>query len=660
MPLAESASEKHPPTALDETSAALKSLQAEAQLHRDQKAQTGLLGQAVTGLTEFWHGSDSTGTKVDDLSRAISDKLKAGDEKAAAELARQSKNVIEADRNALSTRAQIDQYGTGFVKSVGLFMPGKVGYIVTGATAALDAYKPAQNLSSTEATIDVALGITRAVGLKGAFTYAGNHNWGIATTAVGLGVASRVSETALNRSTYLNEGQYSASLGLQRTIGEATNVNALGTEIATMLIARGAVSKLNQASNGALSENQMVTKATIGAIFGATTGSVQEVVRQTRAGVFEPEKFATHVLASAASNMAGAAIGGRMEQMNAKASVYTSSEKTINVGNARANFDGSAAREYQLVGKQIPLAEMMATSKDAFALTRVREVKGNGSLGPVENMLVQHLGKTGGKIALREDLAAKADVIATCNPNCLPSGLKEKHVLGGTQENVWLAQNGSRLRFSRDLDLPVAGSVALSGLTLNKPALSGTVALGDNVRSVASILRDSNTRDMLRHKDTHDLGLYAEVLKDFKVPAKRVIDGGADSVVIELANNQILKVTNQIWNPAWGSRTYSDAQGIVHRFDAKIIGAPKITDGPYGPASYYIQERVQTPVTRESMDLFARRLDRDRKYSFWDRDESQLGYVDLGAGKKGLVLIDYDAVRPPNLVPKDMKKRWSQ
>jgi hypothetical protein len=190
--------------------------------------------------------------------------------------------------------------------------------------------------------------------------------------------------------------------------------------------------------------------------------------------------------------------------------------------------------------------------------------------------------------------------------------------------------------------------------------LSGTVALGDNVRSVASILRDSNTRDMLRHKDTHDLGLYAEVLKDFKVPAKRVIDGGADSVVIELANNQILKVTNQIWNPAWGSRTYSDAQGIVHRFDAKIIGAPKITDGPYGPASYYIQERVQTPVTRESMDLFARRLDRDRKYSFWDRDESQLGYVDLGAGKKGLVLIDYDAVRPPNLVPKDMKKRWSQ
>lgn len=52
-------------------------------------------------------------------------------------------------------------------------------------------------------------------------------------------------------------------------------------------------------------------------------------------------------------------------------------------------------------------------------------------------------------------------------------------------------------------------------------------------------------------------------------------------MVIELANSQILKVTNQTWNPTWGTRTFTDAQGVVHRFDAQIIGTPKLTDGPY-------------------------------------------------------------------------------
>jgi len=189
------------------------------------------------------------------------------------------------------------------------------------------------------------------------------------------------------------------------------------------------------------------------------------------------------------------------------------------------------------------------------------------------------------------------------------------------------------------------------------PLVIQMVALGE--KSVSSLLLDPNTRSMLRHKDTHDLGLYADVLRDFKIPAKRVIDGGADSVVIELSNSQILKVTNQTWNPTWGTRTFRDAQGVEHRFDARIIGTPKLTDGPYGPANFYIQERVTTPVSKASMDLFAQKLDRDRRYSFWDRDESQLGYIDLGGGKKGLVLIDYDAVRPPHLVERNLKKRWS-
>lgn len=318
-----------------------------------------------------------------------------------------------------------------------------------------------------------------------------------------------------------------------------------------------------------------------------------------------------------------------------------------------------------MVGNTLLVAEMMAASKQALALTRVREVTAGGELGPEQTLLIQHHDgvptrvpmtvpmtrltgdKAGGNPAqINERLAGKADLIATCNPSCLPDFLKGKHILASAQETLWLTQIGDRLKFSTGLDK-----------STTTPGKLQPVALGE--KSVSSLLLDPNTRDMLRHKDTHDLGLYADVLRDFKIPAKRIVDGGADSVVIELANSQILKVTNQTWNPTWGTRTFTDAQGVVHRFDAQIIGTPKLTDGPYGPANFYIQQRVITPVSKTSMDLFAHKLDQDKRYSFWDRDESQLGYIDLGGGKKGLVLIDYDAVRPPHLVERNLKKRWS-
>lgn len=760
MPLAETNSrfEQQSSSATTEQNQALESLRRESQAHKQQNADRGLIGVAVTTVTEFWHGSAASAGKIDSLATDIAASVKAHDSKRTADLEKEAQTAILADQKALRAASQIEQYGSGLIKSVGLFMPGKYGYALTAATAALDTYKPgAQSTKSTqgpqvtegvgkgtedkavestgrsflEQTVDVGLGVTKAIGLKASFAYAASHNWGIAGSAVGLGVASRVAEVTLNRATYESgNGEYSAGLGASRIFAASTDTSALASDAISFVVARGALGKLNQ--SGALVESKMLSTVVAGGIFGASKGSSDEVIRQVKAGVFEPGQFATHVAAGAATNMIGAAIGakaGEIRALNPSASnnfkagdslvravdvlpkpkdilvkpndiLAKAADGAIQhlepaaINQAQRNFPGSTSREYKMVGTILPLAEMMAASKQAVALTRVREVKAGGELGPEQTLLVQHhdgvpissirtsIGKetiiapgisigsgresvsragkasdltadlatgqrAGEAVAkINERLASKADLIATCNPSCLPDFLKGKHILSSAQETLWLTQIGDRLKFSTGLDRSASPTGTLQ-----------PVALGE--KSVSSLLLDPNTRSMLRHKDTHDLGLYADVLRDFKIPAKRVIDGGADSVVIELSNNQILKVTNQTWNPTWGTRTFRDAQGVEHRFDARIIGTPKLTDGPYGPANFYIQERVTTPVSKASMDLFARKLDRDRRYSFWDRDESQLGYVDLGAGKKGLVLIDYDAVRPPHLVERNLKKRWS-
>jgi len=722
MPLAETNSrlDQQTSSATTEQNQALESLRRESQAHKQQNADRGLIGVAVTAVTEFWHGSAASAAKIDSLATDIAASVKTGDSKRTADLEKEAQTAILADQKALRAASQIDQYGSGLIKSVGLFMPGKYGYALTAATAALDTYKPGAHgtkgtaetgegtaarpgertgPSLLEQTVDMGLGVTKAVGLKASFAYAASHNWGIAGSAVGLGVASRVAEVTLNRSTYdSGSGQYSAGLGASRIFAASTDTSALASDAISFVVARGALGKLNQ--SGALLESKMLSSVVAGGIFGASKGSSDEVIRQVKAGVFEPGQFATHVAAGAATNMIGAAIGakaGEMRALNPGASTnFKAADSLVKpvaglvkqadvsakpadvsakaadgttqhlepaaINQAQRNFPGSTSREYKMVGTILPLAEIMATSKQAVAMTRVREVKAGGELGPEQTLLVQHhdggliTGKGTGKgpstgsgsesDKINERLASKADLIATCNPSCLPDFLRGKHILSSAQETLWLTQIGDRLKFSTVLDRSASPSGMLQ-----------PVALGE--KSVSSLLLDPNTRSMLRHKDTHDLGLYADVLRDFKIPAKRVIDGGADSVVIELSNSQILKVTNQTWNPTWGTRTFRDAQGVEHRFDARIIGTPKLTDGPYGPANFYIQERVTTPVSKASMDLFAQKLDRDRRYSFWDRDESQLGYIDIGGGKKGLVLIDYDAVRPPHMVERNLKKRWS-
>jgi hypothetical protein len=188
-------------------------------------------------------------------------------------------------------------------------------------------------------------------------------------------------------------------------------------------------------------------------------------------------------------------------------------------------------------------------------------------------------------------------------------------------------------------------------LTRFKP--TGTAGLN---RSVSEFLVDPKIVERFRwyHETAPDI---AKAMRHFETPVSRFIDAGKDSIVMELADNRILKITDTPWNEEWGHRTVQTDHGVV-RFDNAIIGKPQSIDLPDGEATYYIQERAQTPVSVDHVRQFNNMIERDGTYEFWDKTltgESkhgarQLGYVTKN-GKRGIVLLDYDAVNYPELVP---------
>lgn len=647
MPIENHGSDKQNNHTASEQNPAIAALRLELQMHKEQAAQNGLIGKALTSATEFLHGSHASGEKVEQLAENIAQQTKSGNIQAAQELARDAKAVIEADKKALERAAQISMYGTGLVQSIGLFLPGKVGYAVTAGTAALDAYKPGSNSSLSEQVADMGLAVTKATGLKASFGYAAKHNWGVASTAVGLGVLSRVSDTALTRSTYLdNNGNFSARLGAERTLEASTNTSALASEVGSLIIARGVLGKM-KLSGGAATDNKMFALVATGGVFGASKGSTDEIIRQSKAGVFEPGQFTTHVLASAATNMVGAAIGGRSARLGQTKEAQALAPQSKPIADATSelpkrleahnysltrNFPGSTAREYQIVGSKVPIAEMMTNSSQAAALTRVREVKADGQLGPIQKLLVQHTDNT---TAISTALAAKADLIATCNPKALSLDLQAKHIIPSAQ-SLWLTQEtGGRLRFSDFLP---------TGL---KPDQLAPVKLGQ--KTVSELLLGPETPK--HFENTHDKVAMARAMRHFKTPVK-YFNGGADSIAFELPDRSILKITDKGWDPSWGSREIWTRDGM-RRIDAPILQKPQTIDLPEAPVTYFVQKRLLSPVAEKDVKLFDALIERDAKFKFWDNDFKAHGRNQLGYDEKTrqLYLIDYDAVRLPHLVP---------
>lgn len=543
----------------------------------------------------------------------------------------------------------VNQYGTGMVKTAGLFLPGKLGYATSGLTYALDQAKPSDSVS--DQLIDGGLGLAKGLGTRATFQIVGSKELGIASKAVSLGISTRVIDSALTRQTYAEGNSYSALAGLSRTFDQSFNRSALAADVITFGLAHGAASGLNGITGGALKNSPFLSNVTTGGFFGVSAGGVSEINRQRQAGEqFDISKVLTTAALTGVTDMVASVPGAHLTAKRA-ARVTELAENTSDMPTGRGsdsskiaplvqrNFNGSTAREFQLVNASESVLNRVRGSNTTPVVTAVQEVMRGGELGPVKNMLIQHLepGKSGtSTVESNKGIYGFADLIATCNPSALPEALRRNHVIPQAESIYLTESNTGRLRFTDALPAQL------------KAGESQPVKLGG--QTVSEVLLGPQTPKYL--EDTHNKEAMARAMRGFKTPV-RYFNGGADSIAFELPDRNILKITDHGWDPSWGSREIWTPGG-ARRIDAPIVRPPQTIELQDAAITFFVQKRMLSPVTERDLRQFNNQIEHDGKYKFWDNDFKEHGQKQLGfdPDTHELLVIDYDSVRVPKLVPK--------
>lgn len=606
-----------------------------------------------------------------------------GDAESASRLANQATRLVEADKKSLKLDLQIDQYGAGMVKTAGLFMPGRPGFAISAAAYALDQARPGDSIANQ--LMDGGLGLTKGLGLKASFDYIGAKDMSIALKAVSLGTSSRVLDGALTRQTYLDaSGNFDFGDGVAKTFNQSFNKTALASDVIIFGLSHGAIGGINSISGGALKGNPFWSTVTTGAVFGAASGSAQEINRQQQTGEkFDIEKILTSAALTSVTDMVAATPGARMVSMAQRPAIVDQSNaptgrnsetagrnsqtpdrisepvgsseiaitelrlNDLTVGSSetkinptvKRNFPDSHSREFQLVDSDQKVIDQLRAAPGSPIFAAVREVTPAGVLGPTERLLIQHLeayrnGASANTINLRA--FGGADLLATCNPKSLSQELLAKHILP-TAEGVYVTQdNVGRLRFTD------------AAPTQLKPGESEPIKL-DN--TVSDLLLGRRTPQYI--ENTHDKTAIARAMRHFKTPV-RYFDSGVDNIAFELPDKSILKITDRGWDESWGNREIWTKDG-PKLTDARILIRPQTIDLPDQSITYFVQKRLLSPVMIPELRSFDRQIVEDGKYVFWDNDFGIHGQKQLGMDPDNgeIFLIDYDAMRLPHLVPKE-------
>lgn len=625
----------------------LDALRSQISRHQKEDEKRSYLGSAISYLSEWVHGRNQSLASMESLLSKGELLQQQGNTAELARLSRQIRESVKTDTESLSSAASWSQHGASFAKSVGLFLPKAPGFFVSALTSAADSARASD--SGLHQGLDLALGAGKGLALKWSFDKIGASEMNLASKAFLMSTSSRAAELALNSHTYIdsNTGKVDIPSGLWST---AKTVADPAQIINDMALFGGTYLALRRLGIGPefAKANPLLSQTMVGGGFGMSGGFFGELQRQRAAGeeLNVANLLKSSVIEGGLTGVAAAIGGHRQIQWDRAAQSKLENQKLESAFAASSERGAGAPRSESLAARteqaSSPLVREFVAKQDLSglldrlrtgspALLEVREVMKGGtaqSLGPERTMLVQHL-EPGAKV--NASLAERAKLLACCGVENLTAALKSKHIFGaGDGQSLTLQVPGSRLlRFS----LGDSGA----GLTPTAPAL----ALGGG-RKVSELIRKMDMNEPFAL--TKDLDVFARAMEHFNQPATRII-GGVTGLAIELQNGRILRVTDQPVPANWGSRTLKIGDREV-RMDAKLEGLQRVQVGR-DTVSYYFQEKLQSPVSAADLKMFEKLIKQDGKYDFWDNSNGvkQLGYESLPNGRKGIVLLDYDAVR---------------
>ncbi|MBX9937934.1 MAG: hypothetical protein K2Y32_01710 [Candidatus Obscuribacterales bacterium] len=283
---------------------------------RDKANQSkSLLDRTV----EFFY--DAEKPKLDALKQVglkAYDANQRGDKAAFEALKPELKKALEDDKKAATHQTEVNFYAGSFAKAVPLFAGSRSKMLLAASVGvnALDQVK--SNDDAGSAALHAAMGGLKGFALKKTFdhlapktffgagkTATASLEYGnVATKGLALGGLSRLYETGLSSSTYIDKetGQVSLAKGVKETFATTLNPGAMALDAALFMGAHGAFKQVAKAGERAvessptlsalasskvgtfLKEGQVLSNTGMGATFGLATGSSQELIRQYKSG----------------------------------------------------------------------------------------------------------------------------------------------------------------------------------------------------------------------------------------------------------------------------------------------------------------------------------------------------------------------------------------
>jgi hypothetical protein len=243
----------------------------EIEAHEKVDSSRSLLAR---GVGAFIDRDSASLAKLKELNDEYAAAVTRGDAKQTKELAQKLNAQVKADQDAVNFKDEICGYGTGFLKTMGLFMRGRAGALGLGAYA-LDAVNP--NDSVGLQLTDGALGYAKGFGLQKVFAKAGQLDAPLAVKGVSMGIGSRLVDLGLDRHNWTADGM--ANVGRQ-----VFNKEALFTDVAVYGLAHGLIKGGNAMAGGLLERSPVLSTASTAFSFGLVSGTTAEVERQRAEG----------------------------------------------------------------------------------------------------------------------------------------------------------------------------------------------------------------------------------------------------------------------------------------------------------------------------------------------------------------------------------------
>ena len=659
--------------------------------HKQDEDSRSYLSKLIVGLTEGFHGNQRSLEKLESLNSSMMLAKMAGDTRGAAEAQKQINEAVGQDLASRRSAQSWSDHTGGFIKSVGLFFPGKGGYAVSALTNATDAARPTD--SAGRQVTDFALGAGKGAALKWGFDKIGQSEMNLVLKAGTLSVTNRLAELGLNSHTYFNAetGQFDALGGLSKTIKTATQPEQLAFDAITFGAGFYALKKVGLTPEFAKA-NPMIAQALTGSAFGFSGGFFADLQAQKKygSGGFDMASALKSGFVQMSLDGAAAAIGGaRMQQLQSRAIAENARFEAASRAGTNSLLEPTqpGKMDFGAIEKHVDVVLGLDNRPIARPRDNVNVVAPESALAKRElaGIATPHDAKGGTvNIATGSREFVTSENVSQLLANWGTKGnegkvLKVQEVLGGTEsapklgpEKTMLIQHvepglkvpverfsaaellatcdpkllealgvknvGQRHLFPEAGNSPVMLQVPGSNrLRFSLPealkSAEPAVQLGKSVSEEFG--KGMTVSDWLRAVDTkhrmsdlHDVRMIAKALEHLKMPIERYLGGGADTIAFQMKNGDILRVTDKPFRTEWGQRTV-DVNGKETRFDASILGKRYQVNVDGTPVNYYVQTKGITPVSVEDVAMFQRLVERDGRYVFWDNDGGVWGQSQL-------------------------------